>query len=172
VYPLRVAIIANITASICSVLFLLSFFRLTPSAVRSLQDNYHFLCPITKSDVSNKLEKVWPKGLRLSREKSLFVPIESPQLYSALFDFSRGCIIGSFYTQSLEVICSILPVRRVWLIPAFGLSQYQRLLPSPNYQLQLFACPTYGSDKCKVEIFGRELFTLDDHKNNRLALWT
>jgi hypothetical protein len=46
------------------------------------------------------------------REKSLFVPIESPQLYSALFNpflghFSRGSIIGSFYTQSLEVICSI-----------------------------------------------------------------
>ena len=32
-----------------------------------------------------------------------------------------------------------LPVRLVWLIPAFGLSQYQRLLPSPNYQLKLFA---------------------------------
>ena len=35
-----------------------------------------------------------------------------------------------------------LPVRLVWLIPAFGLSQYQRLLPSPNYQLQLFAATT------------------------------
>ncbi len=34
-----------------SVPFLLSSFRTTLSAVRSLQDNYHFLCPITKSDV-------------------------------------------------------------------------------------------------------------------------
>src|SRR6202030_4039838 len=34
-----------------SVPFLLSSFRIAPSAVRSLQDNYHFLYPITKSDV-------------------------------------------------------------------------------------------------------------------------
>ena len=39
------------------------FFRLTPSVVDSLRDNHHFLFPITKSDVCNKLEKVWPKGL-------------------------------------------------------------------------------------------------------------
>jgi hypothetical protein len=39
------------------------FFRLTPSVVGPLRDNHHFLFPITKSDVCNKLEKVWPKGL-------------------------------------------------------------------------------------------------------------
>src|ERR1700724_917808 len=38
-----------------SVPFLLSSFQTTPSAVRSLQDNYHFLCPITKSDVCSDL---------------------------------------------------------------------------------------------------------------------
>ena len=59
-YPLRVPIIVNITASIFSVLF---FFRLRPSVVGPLRDNHHFLFPITKSDVCNKLEKVWPKGL-------------------------------------------------------------------------------------------------------------
>jgi hypothetical protein len=47
-----------------SVPFLLSSFGIAPSAVQSLQDNYHFLCPITKSDVCSELEKVWPKGLR------------------------------------------------------------------------------------------------------------
>ena len=40
------------------------FFRLTPSVVGPLRDNHHFLFPITKSDVCNKLEKVWPKGSR------------------------------------------------------------------------------------------------------------
>jgi hypothetical protein len=54
-----------------------------------------------------------------------------------------------------------LPVRRVWLIPAFGLSQYQRLLPSPNYQLQLFA-PTTRTD---VELrFLAENFSRDQKK--------
>src|ERR1700680_1619292 len=50
-----------------SALFLLSSFRITPSVVRSLQRNYHFLCPITKSDVWRELEKVWPKGSPLNR---------------------------------------------------------------------------------------------------------
>src|SRR6476660_2856972 len=39
------------------VLFLFtSHFRAAPSALRSLQDNYHFLCPITKSDVWGELD--------------------------------------------------------------------------------------------------------------------
>jgi hypothetical protein len=33
------------------------FFRLTPSVVRHLRDNYHFLFPITKADVCNRPEK-------------------------------------------------------------------------------------------------------------------
>jgi hypothetical protein len=51
VYPLRGLISANIiaSASIFSVLFL--SLGSTASVVRPLRDNYHFLFPITKSDV-------------------------------------------------------------------------------------------------------------------------
>src|SRR5271157_6634056 len=45
--------------------------RSTPSVVRPLRDNYHFLFPITKADVWNKLEKVWPtrSGLKTPRPR-------------------------------------------------------------------------------------------------------
>jgi hypothetical protein len=39
-----------------SVPFLLSSLRIALSAVRPLQNNYHFLCPITKSDVCTELD--------------------------------------------------------------------------------------------------------------------
>src|ERR1700737_424492 len=39
-------------------------FRFPVSLVRPLPDNHPFLFPIRKSDVCNKLEKVWPKGSR------------------------------------------------------------------------------------------------------------
>jgi hypothetical protein len=49
------------------------FFRLTPSVVRPLPDNYHFLFPITKADVCNRPEKVWPSGLgRVAKNHSLW----------------------------------------------------------------------------------------------------
>jgi hypothetical protein len=49
------------------------FFQLTPSVVRPLRDNYHFLFPITKADVRNRPEKVWPSGLgRVAKNRSLW----------------------------------------------------------------------------------------------------
>ena len=56
-----------------------------------------------------KLEKVWQNGITLMCENSLFVPIESSQLYrhySTPLEYTilGGSIIGSFYTQLLEVI--------------------------------------------------------------------
>jgi hypothetical protein len=39
-----------------SLSFLLSSFEVTPSAMRYFQHNFHFLCPITKSDVCLETE--------------------------------------------------------------------------------------------------------------------
>ena len=94
------------------------------------------------------------------REKSLFVPIESPQLYSALFNpflghFSRGSIIGSFYTQSLEVICSISRSGE------YGRSNLWPISISTSIsvaELSAAILCAYDSDRCRVEISGRELF--------------
>src|ERR1700676_524379 len=44
--------------------------RSTPSVVRPLRDNYHFLFPITKADVCNKAEESLGEGIRSSRENS------------------------------------------------------------------------------------------------------
>jgi hypothetical protein len=95
------------------------------------------------------------------REKSLFVPIESPQLHSALFNpflghFSRGgSIIGSFYTQSLEVICSISRSGE------YGRSNLWPISISTSISVAKLSAATlyaYDSDRCRVEISGRELF--------------
>jgi hypothetical protein len=106
-----------------SVPFLLSSFRIAPSAVRSLQDNYHFLYPITKSDVCSELEKIWPKAITLMREKSLFVPIESP-LYSALFHPSLGRKqLGNFISLSRPSLPKFGDWRLTWTcLCSFGLS--------------------------------------------------
>src|SRR5260370_33120984 len=71
--------------------------RAAPSVVRPLRDNYHFLFPITKSDVYIKLEQVWAKGLsRVARWLGLSVLVSSYYYFSAT---ASSCTPHSAQTQ-------------------------------------------------------------------------
>jgi hypothetical protein len=74
------------------------------------------------------------RGITLMREKSLFLPIESPQLYSALFNpflghFSRG----EHHWLLLYTVTGgnmfEFPVRRVWPIQRYVLQGSRQMAP-------------------------------------------